>query len=233
MKNTQKGFVIPLIITIVVILVVAGSVYYTKSKNSDRDLTQDNPDWKSYKSDEIGIEFNYPSVWGTITEEFKDGWKEDATTGLGHFQNCDHEMKLHPTEPCRNVYLSASNLSNLATYNIFFISDPRMAPQGGFASHAGWIKDQKSISSICSEGSVKNPKRDVLGCQTYTTKNNIIVSRARFEEVGDFENSIKAPYFVYFIYSPNTVFPGISFTAKEADRSDMDQVIESLKFVSK
>lgn len=80
MKNKQKGFIIPLIIVIVALLVVSGVYIYVNKKvesptvsntvspqsnqtapivaTSDKSLTDN---WKTYKNDIYGFEVQYPS----------------------------------------------------------------------------------------------------------------------------------------------------------------------------
>ncbi len=71
MKNSQKGFVVPLIIAIIVLLVISGSVYIYKNKKAEAPAvvnTQTNnskstdiSSWKTYNV--FDFSFKYPDDW--------------------------------------------------------------------------------------------------------------------------------------------------------------------------
>lgn len=73
--NSQKGFVIPLIITIVAILAIGGGLYYYANNNEPFEVFRVNPneiplatttdetkDWKTYTNTEYGYSFKYPAT---------------------------------------------------------------------------------------------------------------------------------------------------------------------------
>lgn len=80
MKNSQKGFVVPLLIVVAVLAIGGGIYFYSKTKTapSDTDIqtnTQNTTadqtaDWRTYTSAEYGISFKYPSSWkrGEVTQ---------------------------------------------------------------------------------------------------------------------------------------------------------------------
>jgi len=86
-KNLQRGFVIPLVIAIISVLVIGGGVYYSKNKSTaDQAITDKNQtnsthnnelsDWKTHKDNQYGFEFKYPSNWSLekIDQGGFQGW---------------------------------------------------------------------------------------------------------------------------------------------------------------
>jgi hypothetical protein len=77
MKNLQKGFVVPLIIAIVAVLTIGGGIYYSQKKSevpsntisgsnstaSSKNVSDEMSGWKTYRNDQLGFEFKYPSDW--------------------------------------------------------------------------------------------------------------------------------------------------------------------------
>ena len=76
MGNLQKGFIVPLVIAIVAVLVVGGGIYYSKNKTETSQLTDSSNDnssvltqdvfnetsgWKTHTNTTIGFSFKYPS----------------------------------------------------------------------------------------------------------------------------------------------------------------------------
>lgn len=71
MKNTQKGFIIPLILGIFAVIFIGGGGYfYVKNNNLKKQITENNTvstttntsDWKTYTSVQYGS-FQYPKDW--------------------------------------------------------------------------------------------------------------------------------------------------------------------------
>lgn len=95
MKKYNKGFVVPLLLAIIGILIVGGGTYiYTqKTSNSSRNVEQDSPqnqstaDWKSYANSQYGFEAKYPNGWqvlpsvGTLTRIAFGQTKNIGTAG--------------------------------------------------------------------------------------------------------------------------------------------------------
>src|SRR6185369_10138684 len=88
-NNSEKGFMMPIILALIGILVIGAGVYFYKNKRAeapavvrtDQDDTQtptDNPnqDWQTYKSEENGFEFNYSKKLSLTTV--------DGTISLSH-----------------------------------------------------------------------------------------------------------------------------------------------------
>ncbi len=61
MKNLQRGFIVPLLIVIAV-LVIGGGIYFY-SKNKAKDITIDTQNWKIYTNTKYGFSFKYPETW--------------------------------------------------------------------------------------------------------------------------------------------------------------------------
>lgn len=68
MKNTQKGFILPLFIIIAILVVGGGTYVYVNKKVAVNFVEQNNASstdqyssWKTYKDDKYGFEFKYPN----------------------------------------------------------------------------------------------------------------------------------------------------------------------------
>jgi len=73
MKNSQKGFTIPLIIAIIAVLIIGGGTYaimHNKQQPKEKvetiaqnsaSTTDNTADWKTYRNEKYGFEFRYPS----------------------------------------------------------------------------------------------------------------------------------------------------------------------------
>jgi hypothetical protein len=63
MKNKQRGFIVPFLITIIAIIAVGGGLYYTQSKQkaSRNNTYNETSSWKTYKNDKYGFKFMYPA----------------------------------------------------------------------------------------------------------------------------------------------------------------------------
>lgn len=66
MKNLQKGFIVPLILAIIAILIVGGGAYVYLNKKTQIF-------WKTYTSEKYGFEFKYPQNLSIITESTGEG----------------------------------------------------------------------------------------------------------------------------------------------------------------
>ncbi|NQV88197.1 MAG: hypothetical protein HQ402_01390 [Parcubacteria group bacterium] len=74
MKKLNKGFVIPLVISIIVLVMVGGGIYYTKTKQSDLSIKinstiDQNVGWKTYTDSSYDIQFKYPDSWQIVDEK--------------------------------------------------------------------------------------------------------------------------------------------------------------------
>lgn len=69
--NSQKGFVVPVVIAIVVVL-IGGGIYLANKREVDSakniSSTVSTVDWKTYANGKYGFEFKYPSDWQNVQE---------------------------------------------------------------------------------------------------------------------------------------------------------------------
>lgn len=62
MKNSQKGFVVPILI-VIALLVIGGGIYYYSKNRQPLALNYngvETKDWKTYTNQKYGFSFNYP-----------------------------------------------------------------------------------------------------------------------------------------------------------------------------
>jgi hypothetical protein len=80
MKNSQKGFIVPLLIVIIALLAIGGGVYISKNKKAEAPVldieaqqtnTQtDTSDWKTFSTKDFSV--NYPIDWMIIDTDGKN-----------------------------------------------------------------------------------------------------------------------------------------------------------------
>ncbi len=80
MKNSQKGFVVPLLLAIIAVLVVGGGVYVYKNKTdvaplknqveqqTNTQISDSNLDFKNYANAKLGYSISYPSSYHISSE---------------------------------------------------------------------------------------------------------------------------------------------------------------------
>ena len=74
MKNNKKGFIVPLLLSIIALLVIGGIYVYVSKKtvvnyfgsqdsiySTSTSANSQNADWRTYQSEKYGFELNYPS----------------------------------------------------------------------------------------------------------------------------------------------------------------------------
>lgn len=80
--KSQKGFIIPLIIAIIAILVVGGVVFVMQKKEVKAPVIADISNWKTYTNIQYGFEFKYPNNSYVVTDnsQVKVGINADIPT---------------------------------------------------------------------------------------------------------------------------------------------------------
>lgn len=64
MKNSQKGFIVPILI-IIVVLIIGGGIYYYSRDSQSIPINYngvETKDWKTYTNQKYGFSFNYPPI---------------------------------------------------------------------------------------------------------------------------------------------------------------------------
>ncbi len=98
MRNSQKGFIVPVLLFIIALVVIVGGLYYYNIKNTNSvptpidqttNLDQNNtvptptPNPKLNTYSNFGITFKYPIEWGTPKESFYDNGFGSISFGDG------------------------------------------------------------------------------------------------------------------------------------------------------
>ena len=182
----------------------------------------DTSNWKTYRNEEIGVEFKYPSSWNKLVEWGDVGCYdyEKQTTDTSMFTEDDK---------CNQIALKSQK-----DVGLFFATEtPLMSKTGSprdgyFGDQSGQITGLLFIKNFCKD---KNKK----DCKVYKTKNNITVAKNK-EQVPFTDNDFA---YVYYISSPNPVYKGIVFSTERLPYSEeenievIEEIINSLQFISK
>ncbi|MCR4276432.1 MAG: hypothetical protein NUV90_03540 [Candidatus Parcubacteria bacterium] len=67
MKTSQKGFISPLLLALIAVLLIGGGVYaYVQNKQASQPVAAQTSDWKTYTNSQYGFEVKYPLNWFLI-----------------------------------------------------------------------------------------------------------------------------------------------------------------------
>jgi hypothetical protein len=133
MKNSQKGFIIPLVIVIVALLAVGGGTYiYTKDKDAAQtsvsttattniqtstDNSTTNTDWKLYSNAQLAISFKYPAT-DTLFDDSKGNINLRSKNGSdSYFLVMVSQKSIDETQKGLPIFTVSSNKIN-STENI-------------------------------------------------------------------------------------------------------------------
>src|SRR5680860_134351 len=63
MKTSPKGFISPLLLALIAVLILGGGAYvYMQNKPDSQFATTQTSDWKTYTNTQYGFEFKYPDI---------------------------------------------------------------------------------------------------------------------------------------------------------------------------
>ena len=93
----QKGFInILLPIAVLVFVAIGAGIYFYSDKSTNENIVQSNPEettnWKTYRNEKYGFEFEYPSKWSALESPHStaslrlDFIKEDGEEGSVPFE---------------------------------------------------------------------------------------------------------------------------------------------------
>jgi hypothetical protein len=184
----------------------------------------DTSDWKTYRNQQISIQFEYPALWGSITMS-----KE---IGCVDYYAKDVVMPKDVKDSCLHLTLSASNFDHgafLSTEGIDYTNTE--IPRGADWRYrlASITKDQEDFCSnnpfILMDGKIGH-----LGnCETFKTSNGLIVTKG-VRAVPFVE---KETMVVYFIRTNHPVYYDLVISSRyigsPVAESDIRKLIETIK----
>ncbi len=215
MKNTQKGFIVPLLLVLVAVLLVGGGVYvYTQKKQPSQSVTENvvlpqptptaqtsNPqtaNWKTYTNTKEGVSFQYPSEWLLKYVE-----QNSADDPFGAARILEEETFNHD--------LSVNN-----SFGTFYINNLVVQNKSGL------VTPQEYMSYPLSVSSTKEWKH-INGIPVLYT----VISREDFLNVISYSIFTSQKEYRFNLY-PNLVKQPTSLTSKDLD--SIEKVIST--FVS-
>ena len=80
MPNSRQGFVIPLIIAIIAVLIIGAGVYLTDHKKVEAPAIVGTSDWKTYTNIQYGFSVNYPNITNISSSSIEEGGDQIAFT---------------------------------------------------------------------------------------------------------------------------------------------------------
>jgi hypothetical protein len=219
---------------------ISGRVAEVKYKEDYSDV--DTTNWKTCIIKGLGIKFQYPDYWGTLTARGKEDVCDPEIQDQIDKSLKERTVKLQKAvqlgkelNGCIGLSIFHHNkgeiIDGLAGDLFAVIAGPPLGARCSIARDGYWgdaayyITGEKYIRSICTEKSL---------CSIYYTKNNVLVSKKLFYR--GFDPTPPAA-FNYYIASRHPVFKGIIFSSDRLpyDTRTNDDVIrnivESLEFL--
>ena len=200
-----------------------------QSASAEKPVPQIPSDWKTYRNEEIGIEFQYPAEWGALHIE------EELCT----FDN--KSFREYQGKPCVHIYISVSSIGRgrilLASQSeSFVIYTPGRGAYFGdsftLARKFGTAEAEEFVRTYCT---TKRTEK----CEFKTNLNGILYVKS-LEEVPLMDYPDQPPKALYyFIYQSHHEFSGIvlsnerfrgtSFQLNSED--EFDKILSTFKFL--
>lgn len=182
-------------------------------------------DWRVYQNEDLGIVFEYPSIWGEIQES------KDSTP-------CDGGEARNPEEgKCQRITLSVGNLKNekrvfLATETLAYTSSHL---DGRYAQGAAWDEKVRVIpkdkEDFCSNNPYLPKGTSFVRCSVLKTEHGISVAVA--EGIVPFTDNEQMTSF--FIRTDNPLYYDLIVSSVELEKIfptskiDMRKLVESIR----
>lgn len=185
-------------------------------------------DWQTYRNEELGVQFNYPSAWGKLVEG------EESCLLLGGSE------RAYLGEPCVHISISTSDSSGklifLAAQSSHFADygPGRGAYFGDLFSLAkkGGVDEEEFVNTYCEIN-------DTVRCSVGQNSNGILYAKSlelvqALRPQGD---ESRATY--YFLHHPDSVFPGIILSTEGFEGTSfestaeevLDQIFSTFEFI--
>lgn len=184
--------------------------------------------WVTYTNEELGIAFDYPKKWGTITMSTETGCM-DMPGYYTDAQIADMKALLATGQPCTFATLSTDAEARQGyPGTILGASTPLYAkypvPKGGtWFSNAIWIASSSNPMPWDDDGD---------DCKPFTNKQGIEMIRcAKVFEAGEGGTLDRN---AFYVYSTNSAYHGFALSSarlEESNAADFDLLVDSFRFV--
>jgi len=148
MTNTQKSYVISVIIAtiVAVVLIIGGGEYFAVKNQTRKNHGQsgtNTSEWKTYRNDQFGFEVKYPALWKVGT-----GISSNYSIYSSTIEFCPPELATSdPEVVCKVKNNNPSKPSTLAPFLLFIDKSEKIGRQG----QEGLITDNKNSNSAFLE----------------------------------------------------------------------------------
>jgi hypothetical protein len=182
--------------------------------------------WKTYRNEQIGIEFKYPPSWGDIHETREQSCLD--------FSDAKRKQLLNEKDPCLHISLSVGD-------SVFLATETPLTTKYGFPRGGGWAykKGLTNSQDFCNHNPYTGYGLD--NCHVFKTTNNIKVT----DVVQEYPFSDGETMVAYYIHTPHPVFSDLVLSSTNllassfhinkkkyvSDESEMKLLIGSIHFI--
>lgn len=218
----KKGIVNVILLTAVVILAGLVGYFYAKDtppapvtpiQTEQIPTTSKSPvvsNTTTYKNIDLGITFEYPKKWGTVTKNVEKGCYYSSSK-----EGCDN----------LTFTFSANNKVSFASASNSFVKDPN--PRGGSFLDTFFIKSQTDITNFCAN---RVGRTDTSSCEVKTNTNGIMYAKALMKMCSEGDCDQDTTLYYYMKLNSKT-FSGLVFSMQPGDKEAM-AVVDTVRFVS-
>lgn len=187
-----------------------GTNFNTRKEIGSTDIST----WSTYTNDEMGLTFQYPSKFGSISALREKGCLIDES---------------NQKDPCEHISLYFPDLGNtsifLSSSTPLYIQNPP-GREGYWGDEARNIITQESIKNRCDQDGL-------IDCKVYTNATGTLVAKTTNSFCGI---GCDGPITLYYVKSKSDLYPGIVISAERLRKIDsvekiFDQIVDTLDFI--